>query len=347
MNVLLTGSEGYLGTLAGERLLQGGHQVRGVDAGYYVKGWLYQGVERRPEAVYRDIRDLVPQDLAGFDAVVHMAELSNDPLGALSPSMTYEINHRGSVHLARMAREAGVARFVYMSSCSVYGIAEKDVVDESAEVNPQTAYAECKVMVERDVGAMADESFSPVFLRNATAFGASPRMRFDIVLNNLAGWAFTEGEIRMTSDGTPWRPLVHARDIVEAVACALEAPREAIHNQVFNVGSNENNYRVRDIAEVVAETFPGCELTVGPPSGENRSYRVAFDKISTQLPGFRVRWDAARGAEELRAVFESMGLDRDSFQSPPFTRLRELERLLATGQLGDDFRWRRPIGAKP
>lgn len=327
-------------------MLEAGHEVRGVDTGFYVDGWLYRGVQRRPQTTFQDIRDLDRGALEGFDAVVHMAELSNDPLSELAPSLTYDINHAGSVRLAKAAKAAGVSRFVYMSSCSVYGVSGADVVDESSPVDPQTVYAECKTMVERDLGVLSDASFTPVFLRNATAFGASPRMRFDIVLNNLAGWAFTTGQIRMISDGEPWRPLVHARDIANAVLCVLEAPREAVHNEVFNVGANDNNYRVRDIAEIVARTFPGSELTVGPSGGENRSYRVNFDKIAERLPQFKIEWDAERGARELRDVFEAVGLDKEFFERAPFTRLKALRRLVDSKQLDAGFRWRPVPGPK-
>lgn len=339
MRILVTGTEGYLGSLIAPMLMERGHSVLGLDTGYYMSGWLYKGVDRRPETKLRDLRSLSGEDLDGVDAIVHCAELSNDPLGAFAPQVTYDINHRGSVRLAELAKRAGVERFVYMSSCSVYGVSAEDVVDETSALDPQTAYADCKQLVERDVGAMADDGFSPTFLRNATAYGASPRMRFDIVLNNLAGWAHTTGQIRLLSDGTPWRPLVHALDIAAAVRSAVEAPREAIHGEVFNVGNSRHNYQVREIAEIVADTFPGCDLIVGDPSSDNRSYRVNFDKIASQLPGFHTEWDAERGAKQLRAVFERIDMDREVFEARPFTRLKELERLHRTGQIDDGFYW--------
>jgi nucleoside-diphosphate-sugar epimerase len=285
------------------------------------------------------LRQVTEADLAGADAIVHMAELSNDPLGQLSPSVTYEVNHQGSVRLAQMAKAAGVSRFVYMSSCSVYGVASGEV-DEQSSVDPQTAYAECKAFVERDVSALADDSFSPTFLRNATAFGASPRMRFDIVLNNLAGLAWTTREIAMTSDGSPWRPLVHALDISQAIWRVLEAPRELVHAEVFNVGSSEQNYRVRDIAEVVATEFPGCRVTFGDSGGDNRSYRVSFDKIANKLPGYQCQWDAARGAEQLHRVFQAVALDEQTFAGRGHTRLKQLQHLISTGQLDERLFWR-------
>ncbi|MEJ2288948.1 MAG: SDR family oxidoreductase [Deinococcales bacterium] len=339
MRILVTGTEGYLGSLIAPALMERGHSVLGLDTGFYMSGWLYRGVDRRPETALRDLRTLEAEDLEGIDAVVHCAELSNDPLGALAPEVTFDINHRGSVHLATLAKRAGVTRFVYMSSCSVYGVAAEDIVDETSDLNPQTAYAECKRLVERDLGAMADDDFSPTFLRNATAYGASPRMRFDIVLNNLAGWAHTTGEIRLLSDGTPWRPLVHALDIVEAVCRAVEAPRGTVHNEVFNVGNSRHNYQIREIAEIVADTFQGCKLVVGEPGGDNRSYRVNFDKIATELPGFRAQWDAERGARQLRDVFERVELSHELFDSRHFTRLKALQHLRSTHQVDENFYW--------
>jgi nucleoside-diphosphate-sugar epimerase len=268
-----------------------------------------------------------------------MAELSNDPTGQLAPDRTYEINHRGSVRLAELARKAGVRRFIYMSSCSVYGVADREFVDEESPVNPQTVYAVCKTQVERDVKPLADDRFSPTFLRNATAFGASPHMRFDIVLNNLAGLAWTTQEIKMTSDGTPWRPLVHGLDICGAIAAVLQAPRDAIHAQTFNVGDTEQNYRVREIAEMVAGAFPGCRLSFGAPSPDNRSYRVSFDKIRKHLPGFRCAWTARRGAKQLHDLFERIDMKPEVFQHRTFTRLKQLEYLIRTRQIDDRFFW--------
>lgn len=338
MRVLVTGTEGYLGCLAAQDLLGAGHDVIGVDTGYYKYGWLYPGLDRAPETLALDIRRLESQHLEGVDAIVHMAELSNDPIGDLIGDVTYDINHRGSVHLAEVAREAGVERFAYMSSCSVYGVAE-GTVDETSPVSPQTSYARCKALVEGDVGAMAGDDFSPTFLRNATAFGASPRMRFDIVLNNLAGLAWTTGEIAMTSDGTPWRPLVHALDIAKAIRMTLESPRERVHGQVFNVGSEANNYRVRDIAEIVAAEFPGCELSFGDPSADNRSYRVAFDKIHDVLPGYDTDWDATSGAAQLHRVFESIDMDEGTFVGRGHTRLKQIEHLMRTRQVDNELYW--------
>src|SRR5215470_1552265 len=330
MRILVTGIDGYIGTVLGSRLVELGSDVVGIDCGFYRNGWLYNDDHPRPLTFTKDIRRITRKDVERFDAVVHLAELSNDPLGELNECTTYDINHLGSVTLARACKEAGVPRFVYTSSCSVYGAAEdgRERSEQSAP-NPQTAYARCKVLVERDVGSLADTHFSPVFLRNATAFGASPRMRFDIVLNNLAGFAWTTREIRMTSDGSPWRPLVHAEDICQAIALALKAPREAVHNEIFNVGDDEQNYRIRDIADIVSRVFAGCSVSFGRPSGDNRSYRTSFVKIRRHLPGFRCRWPAEVGARQLRDVFKRVGMTEEMFFFRGFTRLEQLKHLLA------------------
>jgi nucleoside-diphosphate-sugar epimerase len=339
MKVLVTGTEGYLGSLLAPLLLKRGYEVLAVDTGFYKSGWLYNGTNLTAQTLNKDIRQVTAEDFAGVDAVVHMAELSNDPTGELAPNITYDINHKGSVHLANLAKAAGVKRFVYMSSCSVYGVATEGDVTEETPVNPQTAYAICKTMVEKDLKLMADDNFSPTYMRNATAFGASPRMRFDIVLNNLAGLAWTTKEIKMTSDGTPWRPLVHALDICKAIVCTLEAPREVVHDQTFNVGDTANNYQVREIAEIVGATFPGCQVSFGNNGADNRSYRVSFEKINQQLPGFKCEWNAQRGAEQLRNVFERIEMTQDVFLYRGFTRLKQLEYLLRTGQIDQDFFW--------
>jgi nucleoside-diphosphate-sugar epimerase len=339
MKVLVTGTEGYLGSLLAPILLQKGHDVLAVDTGFYKVGWLYNGTELTAKTLNKDIRHLTSEDLQGVDAVVHMAELSNDPTGQLSPNITYDINHKGSVHLANLAKAAGVRRFVYMSSCSVYGFATEGEITEASPVNPQTIYAICKTLVERDVQAMADDSFSPTFMRNATAFGASPRMRFDIVLNNLSGYAWTTQEIKMNSDGTPWRPLVHALDICKATVCALEAPRDIVHNQIFNVGDTAFNYQVKEIAEIVADVFKGCQLSFGDSSSDNRSYRVSFEKVNQLLPGFKCEWDARRGAQQLFDLFSRIDMTEETFLFRGFTRLKQLEYLLRTQQINSDFFW--------
>jgi nucleoside-diphosphate-sugar epimerase len=339
MRILVTGTEGYLGSLLAPLLIEQGHDVIGLDTGYYKAGWLYNTNSITPKTLNKDLRYVTAEDLAGVEAIVHMAELSNDPTGQLAPNITYEINHKASVRLATLAKAAGVRRFVYTSSCSVYGVATSDHVTESSAVNPQTAYAVCKTLVERDVRPLADDGFSPTFLRNATAFGASPRIRFDLVLNNLAGLAWTTREIAMTSDGTPWRPLVHALDICKAISCTLAAPRETVHCETFNVGSTAHNYRVRDIAEIIAETFKGCSLRFGETGSDNRSYRVSCEKIHERLPGFACDWDARKGARQLRELFERIDMQPDEFLFRGFTRLKQLEHLLRTRQINSDFFW--------
>ncbi len=343
MKVLVTGTEGYIGAMLAPCLAARGHEVVGFDTGYYRDGWLYSNHRHFPvipKMINKDVRDVAVDDVSGFDAIVHLAELSNDPLGQNNPANTFAINHVGSIKLAEAAKAAGIERFVYTSSCSVYGLGAGDFLSENSQVNPQTAYAECKVLVERDLGAMADDNFSPTFLRNATAYGASPRIRFDIVLNNLSGLAWTIKKIAMISDGTPWRPLVHILDICHAVACALEAPRAAVHNEIFNVGTNSANYQVKDIARIVGETFPGCEVTLGSSGGDNRSYRVLFDKIHERLPGFKCEWDAEKGAQQLRRLFERIDMQRETFEFRAFTRLKQLEYLVRTKQLDAEFYWK-------
>ncbi|GMV01614.1 MAG: SDR family oxidoreductase [Burkholderiaceae bacterium] len=344
MKLLVTGVEGYIGCLLAPMLQARGHDVVGLDTGYYRDGWLFSDralVPGFPRFINRDIREIGADDLRGIDAVVHLAELSNDPLGENKPELTFQINHQASVRLAELAKAAGAKRFVYTSSCSVYGFAEgAEPMTEASPTNPQTAYAKCKTLVERDVAALASPSFSPSFLRNATAYGASPRMRFDIVLNNLSGLAATTGKIVMTSDGTPWRPLVHVLDICEAIVCTLEAPQDAIHNEIFNVGHDADNFQVREIAQIVADVFPGCELSFGQSGGDNRSYRVSFTKIHDRLPGFRCSWDARKGAQQLHDIFGRIGIDRTTFEARPFTRLKQLKYLSASGQIDDRFFWK-------
>jgi len=324
-------------------LLSRGHDLLGLDTGFYRDGNLYSSPlanPRMPAWLSKDLRRISESDLTGFDAVVHLAELSNDPLGENNPELTFKINHEGSVRLAQLARKAGVKRFVYASSCSVYGVGAQDAVAEDAPTNPQTSYAKCKVLVERDVRPMASADFCVTFLRNATAYGASPRMRFDIVLNDLCGLAWTAKRIALTSDGSPWRPIVHVEDICRAISCTLESPAEHVNGEIFNVGSDSENYRVREIAQVVAEVFPGCELTVGSGGADNRSYRVSFGKISKKLPGFECKWNARRGAEELRDVFSRIEMSKDTFEFRAFTRLKQLRYLSRTNQIDEEFYWR-------
>ena len=343
MRIIVTGCEGYLGSLLAPELIRQGYEVIGVDTGFYKEGTLFRSGKSTPMILAKDIRQITEEDLCGADAVVHMAELSNDPLGQLAPDITYKINHEGSVRLATVARAAGVKRFVYMSSCSVYGVSDSDFVNEESPTDPQTAYAVCKTLVERDLKTLATETFSPTILRNATAYGASPHMRFDVVLNNLSGLAWTLKEIKMTSDGSPWRPLVHGLDISRAISEVLSAPQEAVHNQIFNVGDSNHNYRVKEIAEIVAAAFPGCSVSFGAPSADNRSYRVSFEKIRKHLPNFQCAWDAKRGARQLHELFSRIDMTQEVFGHRTFTRIKQLDYLIRTAQIDDHFFWN-PLG---
>jgi nucleoside-diphosphate-sugar epimerase len=339
MRVLVTGSDGYIGAVLSSVLFDRGHDVVGLDTGFYRDRDLYARGERMQACIRKDIRRVTVEDVRGFDAVVHLAELSNDPLGRLDPAVTYDINLGGSTGLARLCKAARVARFVYSSSCSVYGIGTDDYRTEESVPAPQTAYAACKVLVEQQVAQLADETFAPTFLRNATVYGPSPRMRFDLVVNDLAGSAWTTGEIRMTSDGSPYRPVVHVLDVCAAVAAVLDAPSEAVANQILNVGDTAENYRVSDLAEIVAGAFPGCRTTFGPRSGDRRSYRVSFEKIRAVLPGFRCQRTAATGARELRGLFERIALTRDVFESRSFTRVKQLTHLRDEGLIDRNLYW--------
>jgi nucleoside-diphosphate-sugar epimerase len=343
MKVFVTGVNGYIGAVLAPYLVERGLSVRGLDTGYYRDGWLYSDnrhLASSPFTLNKDLRDVTEKDLEGCDAVAHLAELSNDPLGQNRPAITHKINHRGSVALAEKAHAVGIRRFVYTSSCSVYGAGAGDFLDETAATNPQTAYAECKALVERDVGRMARPDFCPVFLRNATAYGPSPRMRFDIVINDLSALAWTSRRIAMVSDGSPWRPVVHLEDICEAVYRSLVAPEDAVRGKIFNVGQNAENYRIREIAEIVAGEFPGCEVTVGPSGGDTRSYRVNFDRIHAELPGFSCRYTARDGARQLREVFDRIGMSAETYRFRAFTRLKQIKYLQDTGQIDDEFFWR-------
>jgi len=339
MKVFVTGTDGYIGCMLGQMLLERGHDVTGCDAGYHRVGWLYNGQKLTPKSIVKDIRNITEQDLKGFDAVIHLAELSNDPVGELDPTITFKINHIGSLELAKNAKKAGVPRFVYFSSCSVYGASSTQASDETSKTDPLTSYAKCKLLVERDVAPLADDNFSPTFLRNATAYGASPRQRFDLVVNNLSGLAWTTKQIKMDSDGTPWRPLVHLLDICQAACLTIESDRKAVHNQIFNVGDNNENYQVKDIAKIISDTFPGCSLSMGTRGGDKRDYRVNFDKIKKILPGFQTKHTVASGAKQLLRVFETIGMTPEVFQSRGHTRLKQIQYLISTKQIDSDFFW--------
>ncbi len=342
MKVLLTGHDGYIGTLMSRVLEDAGHHVVGLDTSYYEDCDFGKPLPGGPSDELRlDVRDVEERHLEGIEAVVHLAALSNDPLGDLDPELTYAINHRASVRLARLARRAGVERFLFASSCSLYGMADDgEVLDEAAPFDPITPYGETKVMVERDLSELADDGFSPTYMRNATVYGVSPRLRADVVVNDLVGLAHATGEARMTSDGTPWRPLVHVEDVCRAFSAALDAPRDVIHDEAFNVGRPGENYQIGDVAERVAGAVPDASVSFGEDAGPDpRDYRVDCSKAVEALPGFRPQWTVPAGIRELRDAFRRVGLtERDL--SHRFVRLERITELQDRGLLDDDLRWR-------
>jgi nucleoside-diphosphate-sugar epimerase len=348
MRVLVSGHHGYIGSITAPFLRAAGHDVVGLDTLFYEGCDLMHDDSDLP-LVRLDIRDVRPRELEGFDAVVHLAALSNDPLGDLSPELTSEINFGATLSLARAAREAGVRRFVLSSSCSMYGASSTaEAVDEEAPLRPLTAYAESKVRSEEALRDLADGDFSPVFMRNATAYGVSPRLRVDLVLNNLVGWAYTTGEVRILSDGSPWRPLVHVEDIARATQAVLKAPRELIHAEAFNVGVSSENYRIRDLAETVRDAIGHCTIAyAGTGDPDPRSYRVEFGKFARAFPDVSFRWSARKGAEELLTAYRRVGLTLEQFESHKYIRLKHLKRLLASNALDEQLRWRSPAVVIP
>jgi nucleoside-diphosphate-sugar epimerase len=338
MKVLVTGHKGYIGTILVPLLLAKDHEVIGFDSDLYERCTFGEGFTEIPE-ILKDVRDANASDLDGVDAVLHLAGLSNDPLGDLNPGLTAEINHKASVHLAQLAKEAGVQRFIFSSSCSNYGAAGDDLIDEQGDFNPVTPYGVSKVMVERDVSKLADDHFTPVFLRNATAYGVSPRLRFDLVMNNLVAWAFTTGQVYLKSDGSPWRPIVHIEDISNAFIAAMEAPKKTVHNEAFNIGRTDENFRIRELAEIVKDTVPNCRVEFAPDAGpDKRNYRVNCDKAAEKLPGFQARWDARKGARELYDAYVRVGLKLEDFEGPKYKRIDHIKMLINEGSLDENLR---------
>lgn len=350
MRVLVTGHRGYIGAVLCPMLLDRGVEVVGLDTDLFRDGDFVPGSKAsatlelaplaRVDTIARDLRDIEARDLDGFDAVMHLAALSNDPLGNLDASLTTDINYTASLRVAELAKSAGVERFIFSSSCSTYGAAGDDALDENAAFNPVTPYAVEKVRLERALHELADDDFSPTYLRNATAYGASPRLRLDIVLNNLVGWAHTTGKVLMLSDGTPWRPIVHVEDICRAFVAVLDAPRESIHDEAFNVGRSAHNYRIRELGQIVVDTVPGSVMEFAPNAGpDKRSYRVDFTKIETRLPGFDPQWDAKKSAERLLQCYREFGLTKEHMEGPEFIRLARLQQRMSAGELDQQLRW--------
>ncbi len=340
MRVLVTGHNGYIGCALLPILVRAGHEVVGLDNCMFEQCTLGPDIDPVP-MLRKDVRDVEASDLDGFQAIIHLAGISNDPLGDLNPECTYEINHRASVRLAKLAKQAGVARFLFSSSCSNYGAAGGDaILTEEAAFNPVTAYGQSKVLVEKEVAELADQSYSPVFLRNATAYGYSARLRGDLVLNNLVGWAYTTGQVMLKSDGTPWRPIVHIEDISEAFLALMEAPRELVHNQAFNVGRTEENYQMRDLAKIVEKTVPGSQVTFAEGAGpDKRCYRVNCEKIRTTIPGFKPRWTAQEGARQLYEAYKTFGLTLADFEGARYMRIKHVKKLQAEGKIDSNLRW--------
>ncbi len=348
MRVLVTGNQGYIGTVLAPLFAEAGHDVTGLDCNLFERGD-FLPLKRDIPTLACDLRDITAEQLRGFDAIVHLAGISNDPLGDLNPQCTYDINHSASVRLAILAKEAGIPRFLFASSCSLYGAASpNDVLDEHARFSPVTPYGESKAQVERDVAPLADASFSPTFLRCATAFGASPRLRADLVVNNLTGYAFIDGEVLIKSDGTPWRPLVHIEDISRAFLAVLHAKRDLVHNEAFNVGRSQENYQIRDLAEIVRNVVIGSRIRYAEGAGPDpRCYRVDCSKIERLLPEYQPQWTAQKGVEELYGAYKTYGLCDADFNGARYLRVKEIQRLQDTGEIDATLRRITPSASMP
>ena len=339
--VIVTGHNGFIGPHMVRLLKESGFYVKGIDTNYFDESCKFSDSIKPDEELIRDVREIKKSDLEGVYAICHLAGLSNDPMGDLNKNLTYDINHKASVRLAKLSKQVGVEKYIFMASCSMYGIADGDIaLDESAAFAPETAYAESKVNTEKDVKPMGDEKFSVTFMRNATAYGLSPKLRLDLVVNNLVGWAITTGEIKIMSDGSPWRPLVHAEDIARATVAVVEAPKEQVNGKSFNVGQNSENFQIKDIANIVGEVIPGCKVVItGEHGGDSRSYRVDFSKIEKELPGFKPKWKLKEAIENIYNGYKEFGMNDKYFNGKNFIRLKQLDHLTSEGLLDDNLFW--------